>query len=196
MTLAEDKHRQILDAAVTEFQARGFAAASMDRIAQAAGVSKRTVYNHFDGKADLFRAILDRMEAYFVEHLTVTYTPGEPIAPQLAALAWSEGRILTSEPCMRMARMVMGETMRDPDLAAALNARVGKLAVFRNFIAAAHADGALNAPDPDLAAAQFLGLIKSQGFWPQITTGTAVTTEAMRHIVDSTVRMFISTYGS
>jgi TetR/AcrR family transcriptional regulator of autoinduction and epiphytic fitness len=48
MAISDDKRGQILDAAVAEFQERGFAGASMDRIAERANVSKRTVYNHFD----------------------------------------------------------------------------------------------------------------------------------------------------
>jgi TetR/AcrR family transcriptional repressor of mexJK operon len=40
------KRRAILDAATKVFLAEGFAGASMDAIATAAGVSKPTVYNH------------------------------------------------------------------------------------------------------------------------------------------------------
>lgn len=192
MTLADAKHRQILDAAIAEFHAHGFAGASMDRIAHAASVSKRTVYNHFPGKQALFEAILDEMAAHFADHLTVTYVPGLPIADQLRALAWCEGRILLSEPCLRTARMALGESLRDPALAQALDARMTKFSIFRDFITAAHADGALHAPDPQRSARQFLGLIKSQGFWPNLPTATPATQAEMTAIVESTVALFLA----
>lgn len=72
MTVSDEKRSQILDAAVAEFQERGFAGASMDRVACRACVSKRTVYNHFDGKEALFRAILEVMAEEANQALTVT----------------------------------------------------------------------------------------------------------------------------
>ena len=56
--LTDRKNSEILAAAVSEFQKRGFDGTSMDRIAEAAGASKRTVYNHFKSKDELFTAII------------------------------------------------------------------------------------------------------------------------------------------
>lgn len=60
-TLADDmdaKTTAIVTAARTTFLAKGFDAASMDAIALAAGVSKRTVYNRFRSKEELFAAAI------------------------------------------------------------------------------------------------------------------------------------------
>ena len=73
--LTDRKREAILSAAVEEFRTAGYEATSMDRIAAAAGVSKRTVYNHFPSKDELFGLML--------EHLwnrSIT-TPAWPIAP-------------------------------------------------------------------------------------------------------------------
>ena len=51
------KRDSILDAALEAFQNEGFDNASMDRIAEIAGASKRTVYNHFATKEDLINQI-------------------------------------------------------------------------------------------------------------------------------------------
>lgn len=48
------KHESILEAAIGEFSEKGFELASMERIAEVAGVSKVTVYNHFATKEKLF----------------------------------------------------------------------------------------------------------------------------------------------
>ena len=53
------RRRQLLDAAMAVFVARGYHAAAMDEIAERAGVSKPVLYQHFPGKQDLYLALLD-----------------------------------------------------------------------------------------------------------------------------------------
>jgi TetR/AcrR family transcriptional regulator, mexJK operon transcriptional repressor len=53
------KKRQILDGARQVFLLNGYAEASMDEIAVQAGVSKGTLYNHFDSKDDLFKLLIN-----------------------------------------------------------------------------------------------------------------------------------------
>ena len=52
------KRKAMLKGAVKVFTKNGFDASSMDYIAEVAGVSKRTVYNHFPSKEILFQAIV------------------------------------------------------------------------------------------------------------------------------------------
>ena len=44
------KRAAVIEAATEEFLSRGFSGTSMDRIAEVANVSKRTVYDHFPSK--------------------------------------------------------------------------------------------------------------------------------------------------
>ena len=194
MGLDEDKRCQIITAAVEEFRERGYSAASMDRVAATANVSKRTVYNHFDSKEALFRAIIDVMAKQVGQALDVAYVPGRPIREQLLELGWSEGRLLTSTCFMKLARMVMGETMRDPVLAEEMSQRFARIPGFEAFFAAARDDGAIEADDIELATKQFLGLIKSQAFWPAIHSGVVLSDEQMGVVVESSVDMFLSHY--
>lgn len=55
----EQRREQVLDAAREVFVASGYHAASMDDIADRAGVSKPVLYQHFPGKLDLYVALLD-----------------------------------------------------------------------------------------------------------------------------------------
>jgi AcrR family transcriptional regulator len=58
--LPKDQRRaQLLDAASEVFTTRGYHAAAMDDIADAAGVSKPVLYQHFESKRDLYLALLD-----------------------------------------------------------------------------------------------------------------------------------------
>lgn len=62
---SEEKSRLILQAASRLFLKDGFANTSMDGIAKASGVSKQTVYSHFDSKDVLFQsAISSKCRAY------------------------------------------------------------------------------------------------------------------------------------
>jgi len=55
----EQRRQQVLEAALEVFSTAGYHAASMDVIADRAGVSKPVLYQHFPGKLDLYLAILD-----------------------------------------------------------------------------------------------------------------------------------------
>ena len=59
--LPRDQRRiQLLDAASDVFASKGYHAAAMDDIADAAGVSKPVLYQHFPSKLDLYLALLDQ----------------------------------------------------------------------------------------------------------------------------------------
>lgn len=56
----EQRRAQLLDAASEVFTRKGYHAAAMDDIAEAAGVSKPVLYQHFSSKLDLYLALLDQ----------------------------------------------------------------------------------------------------------------------------------------
>jgi AcrR family transcriptional regulator len=55
-----ERREQILDAATRAFARTGFAATSLDDIAAEAGITRVILYRHFESKADMYRAVLDR----------------------------------------------------------------------------------------------------------------------------------------
>jgi AcrR family transcriptional regulator len=57
----DERHAAILHAAAAAFARSGYAATSMEDVAEASGVTKVIVYRHFDSKEDLYRAILQRV---------------------------------------------------------------------------------------------------------------------------------------
>src|SRR3712207_2011114 len=63
----DQRRAQLLDAANAVFTSRGYHAAAMDDIAEAAGVSKPVLYQHFGSKLDLYLALLDRSCERLVE---------------------------------------------------------------------------------------------------------------------------------
>jgi AcrR family transcriptional regulator len=77
---AEQRREAILDAALEVFARRGFHGSSIDEIAQAAGVSKALIYEHFPSKRDLHVSLLERHTQEIFERLAeaaATSDPGE-----------------------------------------------------------------------------------------------------------------------
>ncbi|GGS54663.1 TetR family transcriptional regulator [Streptomyces daghestanicus] len=78
------RERQMLDAAVRTFGQRGYRAASMDDIAELAGVSKPLVYLYLNSKEDLFTAVIRREARALTEAIRAGVGPaGLPADRQL-----------------------------------------------------------------------------------------------------------------
>ena len=189
------KRDQILQAAVAEFQENGYAQTSMDRITIRAGVSKRTLYKHFESKENLFRSISDSMHRQFLDGVDIQYQPGRDIRQQLTDLAWAEGRILMSPDVMAMARLVISEVLRNPDLAARTQDEIDLKQVFRDMMRDATADGQLAVDDPAEAAEAFVALIKSSTFWPVMFGQPVVGQDQMAQVIDSAVETIMCRYA-
>src|SRR5512134_3274785 len=58
-----DSREAIIAAAERLFLERGFGSVSMDELAEAAGVARRTLYNQFASKEEIFREMLLRVSA-------------------------------------------------------------------------------------------------------------------------------------
>lgn len=117
-TASTNKSIKILQGAMQEFLAHGYAGASMDGIASSAGVSKATVYSHFQGKEGLFKALIEKMtREQFVSVFGTQPLEGEPkvVLRQLALKALEE---MTSNDKYRdFKRLLIGESGRFPELA-------------------------------------------------------------------------------
>ncbi len=189
------KSAQIIEAAVAEFQEKGFAAASMDRISARAEVSKRTLYKYFESKENLFRSIVTELSSRFAEVLEIRYEKDRDIREQLTELAWAEGRILMLPDVIAMARMVISETLRNPALAAEAQGKLDKTATFVAMLRDAAEDGQLKIDDPEQAGQEFIGLIKARAFWPLLFTGGTLSKAEMEDTIESSVQMMISRYS-
>jgi TetR/AcrR family transcriptional repressor of mexJK operon len=114
------RRQAILDAAKAVFFDEGYPTASMDRIAARAGVTKRTVYAHFESKHALFAAVVTRACANVVAQLPMPDSlPDDPRTG--LALALHRSRELMESPnCIRLERIVAAEAERHPEFARTL----------------------------------------------------------------------------
>lgn len=149
----------IVPAATRHFLANGYLSANLDDIAAEAGVAKRTIYNLYQGKEQLFRAVLDEVFTT-AESFATNFI--EPLTPQnldteLESIAIALGHIVTSDPIVRLRRLMIAEAERFPDLAVEYWHRApGKtLAALAARFAELADKGHLNLHDPRIAAEHF-----------------------------------------
>ncbi|WP_213765541.1 TetR/AcrR family transcriptional regulator [Caballeronia sp. dw_19] len=114
--MAGDVEERILDAATAMFLQYGFGGASLERIAEAAGAGKATLYSRYNGKEALFSAVVTRN---CERSLRIVFD-----APQSAALAQRLVSVtqtlvtrLLSDEVIGLIRMVVADAPRFPSLA-------------------------------------------------------------------------------
>lgn len=196
LTLTEKKRLDILAAAQQEFKEKGFLGASMDSLAKRAEVSKRTVYNHFPSKEVLFHNIVKELCDSFSQAVNIEYQSSKSLAEQLYIAAMSELQLLGSNCFRDLNRITLAEFIRSPELATSTLAHLGQQkSGLHLWLEAAITDGRLKSVETEYAAQQFLGLIKSAAFWPQLLMNQDFPSlEQQQVIADDAVLMFLARY--
>ncbi len=80
---ASQRREALLDAAIEVFASRGYHGSSIDEIAQAAGISKGLIYEHFAGKKALHAALVEREIADLFARLQANARSGRTGADRL-----------------------------------------------------------------------------------------------------------------
>ena len=194
--LTDRKRQAIIQAAINEFRENGFEITSMDKIAATAGVSKRTVYNHFPSKEELFAEILNQLWIRVTAEQETSYRSDQPLREQLRSLLMAKLQMMGDDNFLDLARVAIAATIHSPERAQDMVARMGEreegLTV---WIRAAQADGRLKAVAPEFAAQQIHGLLKSFAFWPQISMGKpGLSPEEQHQVAESALDMFLACY--
>ncbi len=194
--LTERKREAILQAAIAEFRSSGFEVTSMDKIAATAGVSKRTVYNHFPSKEELFAEILNRLWNSITAEQDMPYSPQKPLREQLQTLLQAKLHMLADENFLDLARIAIAATIHSPERAQDMVSRMGQREEgLTAWIRQAQADGRLKPVEPAFAAQQMHGLLKTFAFWPQVSMGQpSLTQDEQTQVIESALDMFLSRY--
>ena len=193
------KPQAILEAAGELFLAEGYAGVSMDAVARRAGVSKATLYAHFESKEALFAAIVGAGCQRLMAEAQAVAGHDAPIAEALDRMALAVLRFLLGPKPMAMYRTVVAESRRAPGLAAAFHAAGPGAGQARmvEWIAEEQALGRLRADaDPVEAAGHMAALLRGD-LWMRATLGLlpvpveAALAEAARRAA----AMFLRAYG-
>ncbi|HVF31799.1 MAG TPA: TetR family transcriptional regulator [Acidimicrobiales bacterium] len=116
---AARRRRQLLDVAVVRFAARGFHATSMLEIADAAGVTKPVLYQHFRSKRHLYLELLDDMGNQLMEAIGKATAAADGPRRQVEAGMAAYVRFMTEQP--QAFPLLFGSgARRDPEFADAV----------------------------------------------------------------------------
>ncbi|QDX25600.1 TetR/AcrR family transcriptional regulator [Sphingomonas suaedae] len=193
------KYAAIIEAARTAFFTRGFHAATIEDIAQAAEVSKVTVYSRFGDKETLFEEVMRaesaRMAAVFDEEIAGQRNLEE----QLNAYGVGLLNFMFSKDHVAVDRVLMHEIAQIPDLArrfyeAGPALCFGRLA---EVLSEAAARGEVEVDDPYLAAQDLCGLWKGvSDLGLKLGLDPLPGPEAIRKRVERATRLFLKMIGS
>lgn len=201
---AQRSEDAILAAARTLFLDAGYDGVNLDRVAEAAGVSRQTVYNRFGGKDALFRAMVRRhWAAVMTWSDQVRATIGDVRFPDPAAklvgIARAFQRFIDNADQAAFTRLVIAESRARPWIGEEFH-RFGQaltLETLAEILGAMHRQGVLDCPRPDVAARQFLALINEFSLWPRVMAVGAEQANAPDPdgIVAEAVATFLCRYG-
>ena len=196
--LTDRKRDAIVQAAIVEFRANGFEATSVDKVAARAEVSKRTLYNHFPSKDELFAAILHVLWESSASQLDRAFEPGRPVRDQLLELLHGKLAMLADESFLALARVAIAAGLHSPERAQGIVARLGeKDGGMLDWMRSAQKHGALKDGDAALAVKQLESLVKGVAFWPQVAMGQPrLTGPAQKKLAAATVELFLSHWGA
>lgn len=155
------KREAIQKAAAQVFLRDGFAGASMDAIAREAGVSKATLYSHFQGKDDLFGAIIRENCRQMLVDIEESVAAGLNPRELLTAVGQKFLKKMMSDETMAFYRILVSEAPRFPALGRAVqNAGPGPSCNgLAGYLRDQTAKRVLKVADPDIAADQFFGAL-------------------------------------
>jgi len=190
------KRATILDGAIDVFISMGYELASMDKIAETAGVSKRTVYNHFGSKENLFQAIVDDFLAQRQTLKTITYNPEKSLEEQLLAFANSEIFLIDSPKRLGLSRFLTIVFLKDINYARETIAKYPPAYdMLLDWLKEAEKDHKIKTDNLLLTARMFYALVEGAITYPAIFS-ESINKSAAIPVLDEIIAIFLSKYGN
>jgi AcrR family transcriptional regulator len=193
--LEADRRRQLIAAAADLFLHKGYHATTMDDVARSAGMSKKTVYQVFSSKSELFDALLSDWFAPFTAPIEADDRPPRQVLTEtlsrLVNFALSERQVL-------LMRLLIAETSCSEEIATALDRQcLGKgKGALAQWLAAQAALGVLKIDNP-IEAANMLFFSAVGDFLMRLLLRTRPqpTSEEIKARIDHTVAAFFRQFG-
>ncbi|MEO0947850.1 MAG: TetR/AcrR family transcriptional regulator [Cyanobacteria bacterium J06641_5] len=193
-----DKAQAILKGALEVFTSRGYAAASMDRIAAAAKVSKPTLYSYFQDKEGLFVAMVQQLvyesgrQPFALPEGFDLETPPEKVLRQMATTVLEE--FSHNQRLLTVMRLIIGESERFPEMAQTFVREIQKPRM-EQLVAYFAAHPQLNFPDPTVAARIFAGSLVHYLLVQHVMHGSEIVPLERDRMIDGLIHL-ITTAGA
>ena len=184
------KREQILEAAMHTFLELGYEGASMNLVAERAGVIKQTIYSHFQDKEGLFICVISSLTVDHVQHIFTKPTVESQSPEQiLRTLAQTLASRQFDPRFTKLFRIVIGESGRFPKIAQLYTRATIKpgsellIQYLRN-----HPD--IHLPDPEAFARVYMGAIIHHCIQQHILYGKTLLPFDLTRTVDELIRLF------
>jgi TetR/AcrR family transcriptional repressor of mexJK operon len=115
-TLKDKKRQAILDAATDMFLQSGYRAVSMEKIAQAAPVSKATLYKYFDSKEALLAGVIRSLCDGLLATMTEPLHDAQSLEHHFSQIATSFVDLIYSQQAIAIYRLIIAESHDFPEL--------------------------------------------------------------------------------
>ncbi|GAB6408228.1 TetR/AcrR family transcriptional regulator [Pseudomonas sp. MHK4] len=191
------KRQAILDAAKTLFLTKGYANTSMDAVAAQAGVSKLTVYSHFNDKETLFSAAVVAKCEEQLPSLFFELPEGVAVQTVLLNIARGFHQLINSDESVNLHRLIMALGSQDPKLSLIFFEAGPQrmLHGMERLLARIDEIGVLSIDKPRNAAEHFFCLLKgAANFRLLYGCGEPLTGDAAESHVQEVVGLFMRAY--
>jgi len=187
----------ILDAAKKLFFTDAYDAVSMESVASLAGVSKGTLYFYFKSKEALFVSLIMEDIATVVDTIWHQTSETDDMEAALKRVARSYVDLFGSSHGIKIYRSLVSVSAKMPQLGRAFYEKCTKILIERlaGYIADRNKDGTLYVPDPELAAQQFLSLVRGNLHLREVLSGEPPSETERQKLIDAGVTLFVSGYG-
>ena len=193
--IAEQLREHILDIATGLFLKQGYGLTSIEAVAQVARISKRTFYHRFDGKADLFSAVVHRIIDRLHPPAHVPLINGSNLQENLQRLARLMLHGALSPQGVALSRLIIAESARFPELAMIANEQGGRqegITLIAGLLER-HAQGEhLTVKNYNFAAQQFLQMVIAIPQRCAMGLGTPMSPKEIETWLQDTVNLFLN----
>lgn len=195
----DPKREIILRHARRAFATEGYAGARIEPIARDAGVSTATIYALFDGKEELFAAVIDDAAVEFVRLMGQVRTTSGSARERLMYFALTYATFMADPFIRSIFRLVMAERRRFREVAINFfdrgKADFGKVLI--DTLRELMETGELEIGHTSWAAGQLMGMIEHPVFFMPLVTGDEVMpVRAVDQIAGDAVETFLARYGA
>lgn len=188
------KHKTILEGAVKVFIENGFETSSMDKIAEVAGVSKRTIYNHFSSKEVLFQAIVADFLKQREAIKPIRYSTNLTLSDQLKEFAQAELYLINSPIRRGLSKLFTSVFIMDIEFGKSTRSQYNPHQALILWLNSAKEDGKLDFQSPELAARIFYGMVEGCLTYPALFTDGA-SLKNSDDLLDEIISVFLKRYG-
>ncbi len=159
----------IVEAAKRLFLDGGYASVSMDDLAAAAGIARRTLYYQFESKEEIFREVLADASVRLADVFPPGIETRGDVETVLGLIADAVLAYQRDTDYVALMRMVISDGRQFPWLVAEFERVTGpQMERFSRYLAHLADLEVLDCRDPNLAAHQFSGLLNEALFWPRV----------------------------